>query len=251
MKERGIHYKQVQKAIDRLDFEYLEITPRACVIGIDTTYFGRDFGVVIFKDLTNKVVLHWCFVQHEHIDSYRAGIGYLKKRGVTPMGYVVDGFWPFFVYYGGSNKIQMCNKHMKDIVRRYLTLNPKLEASKELKMITDRLCIITEKEFNFLYSNWLIKWESFLKEKTYLQGTKQWEYTHQRLRSAVHSLNKYKRFLFTYQHHKFIPNTNNSVEGTNSALKSFIKLHKGLRPDRKAKLIHYYLKEKSKFKWGN
>jgi hypothetical protein len=155
------------------------------------------------------------------------------------------------VYYGGLNNVQMCTKHMKDIVRRYLTLNPKLEASKELKMITDRLCVIKEQEFNFLYSNWLIKWESFLKERTYLQGTNQWEYTHKRLRSAVHSINKYKRFLFTYQHNKNIPNTNNSVEGTNSALKGFIKLHRGLRSDRKAKLIHYYLKEKSRFKWGN
>ncbi len=179
------------------------------------------------------------------------GIEYLKENGITPIGYVVDGFWSFFLCFSDLNKIQMCTKHMKDIVRRYLTLNPKLEASKELKMITDRLCVIKEQEFNFLYSNWLIKWESFLKERTYLQGTKRWEYTHKRLRSAVYSINKYKRFLFTYQKTKFIPNTNNSVEGTNSALKSFIKLHKGLRPDRKVKLIHYYLKEKSKLKWGN
>lgn len=74
-----------------LDFEYPEITPRVCVIGIDTTYFGNDLGIVIFKDITSDVVLHWIFVRNENLSTSTEGIEYLKHRGITPLGYVVDG----------------------------------------------------------------------------------------------------------------------------------------------------------------
>ncbi len=169
--------------------------------------------------------------------------------GITPTGYVIDGTWGFFVQYAKSTPTQMCLIHMKNIIKRHITQKPKLQASKDLKAIIDKLTYIKEKDFNREYDLWLIQYKQFLNEKTYNEDGK-WFYTHTRLRRAINSLNRYREYLFTYQKYNHIPSTNNSIEGTNGALKGFLKVHNGLRIDRKLKLIHYYLKEKAKFEWG-
>lgn len=249
LKKQGVHYKQVQKAIDTLDFVFPVLTPRACVIGIDTTYFSRDLGVVIFKDITNNAVLHWMFVRHENLSTAIHGIEYLQRKGITPLGYVVDGTWGFFARYGSCGKVQMCLKHMKNIIKKYITTRPKLPASKELKEITDKLCHMSKNDFDLEYDTWLTTYSDFLKERTY-DDNGSWVYTHQRLRSAVNSINRYRPYLFTYQQHRWLKATNNSVEGSNAGLKGFLGIHNGLRPDRKLKLIHYYLLHKSSLQWG-
>jgi len=205
--------------------------------------------VTIFRDVTNNVILHWIFVKEEHINTHILGVEYLQSHGIDILGFVLDGFWSFYVRYGYQYSIQMCHKHMKDIVRRYITNKPQLEASRELKELIKPLTKYTAKTFDFKFGIWRKKWVDFLKERSY-QDDGKWVYTHDRLRSAVGSLIKYQPYLFTYRESRFIPNTNNSLEGFNSGLKSFITIHRGLRSDRKAKLIHYYLKKNSGFKWS-
>jgi len=139
---------------------------------------------------------------------------------------------------------------MADLIRRETTLRPKLQASKELKELADQLSSMNSKAFTSKYNEWLIKWADFLKEKSYSKSLQKWIYTHERLRKAIRSINKYLPYLFTCELNRWIPNTNNSLEGFNSGLKIAIKVHNGLRSDRKAKLIHHYLKEKSSFEWG-
>lgn len=233
-----------------MNFDYLILVPRSCVVAIDTTYFSRDFGVTIFRDVTNNVILHWIFVERENVATHNTGIRYLEKSGIKIIGFVVDGFWSFYVQNHHFYDIQMCQKHIADIVRRYITRNPKLQASKELKEIIDGLSDMSERTFDLQFNLWLTKWSEFLKEKTYTEGSDKWFYRHGRLRSAVKSLVKYRPFLFTFERNHWIPKTNNSIEGFNSGLKSVIKIHRGLRRDRKIKLIHFYLKEKSTFEWN-
>jgi len=250
LKKEGINYREVERAIDSLDYSYIKLVPRSCVVGVDTTYLGSDLGITIFRDVTNKVTLHWIFVRKENLATYVNGINYLKQSGIHILGFVVDGFWPFYLHYQDKYPIQMCQKHMKDIVRRYITLHPNLEAGKELKQIVSPLTKYTAKEFDLKFDAWVSKWRSFLGQRTYNDdGT--WNYTHDRLRSAMKSLRRYRPFLFTYKSCTWIPNTNNSLEGFNSALKSFIKPHHGLIPSRRAKLAHLYLKNSSVFNWAN
>ena len=247
--KQQIPYKKIQKAIDTLDFKYPKLAPRSCTVAIDTTYFGRKFGVTIFRDVTNRVVLHWVFVQNENIKAHIDGINYLVKHEIVILGFVVDGFWSFYTHYRTKYDIQMCQKHMADRIRRATTLNPRLTASKELKQIADRLSGLNKHEFLLKYNTWLKKWKEFLDEKTYSRTEKRWIYTHERVKQAIRSINRYLPYLFTFERNHWLPNTNNSIEGFNSGLKSAIKPHKGLRNDRKAKLIHCYLREKSEFKW--
>jgi len=76
----------------------------------------------------------------------------------------------------------------KTIIKRYLTTKPKLQASKELKLLVSFLGEIEEKEFKELFNFYLKRWKSFLEEKTFFENFTYWFYTHKRLRSAVHSI---------------------------------------------------------------
>ncbi len=52
---------------------------------------------------------------------------------------------------------------------RYLTLRPRLEASKELKKLTSHLTEIREEKFIGGFRRWEDKWSDFLKEKHYIR----------------------------------------------------------------------------------
>lgn len=138
----------------------------------------------------------------------------------------------------------MCQFHQKQIVKRYLTSNPKLKAGIELKEIVDRLTITNKSSFEFWITTWFNKWKNFLNEKTINDETRKKQYVHRNLRSAYNSLKSNLDYLFTYEDHPQIPNTTNSLDGSFSHLKDKVRLHRGLRLDRKKKLIEEFLRKK-------
>jgi len=109
----------------------------------------------------------------------------------------------------------MCHFYQEQIITRYLTRNPKLEAGIALKNITTLLCETTEHDFTHALDDWHESWALFLKEETIDPVTLELHYTHKRLRSAYRSLRANLPYLFTYQKHRelAIPNTTNSLEG--------------------------------------
>ena len=138
----------------------------------------------------------------------------------------------------------MCHFHQKRIIQRYLTRNPKLSAGIELKRIVDTLSNSDEEKFSNELNNWRLKWNEFLKEKTYdLFNPKKWHYTHRRLRSAYRSLKINLPYLFTYQKYPKlnIPNTTNSLDGSFAHLKEKVTIHRGLRFNIKKKMIKQIL----------
>jgi len=189
---------------------------------MDTTYFGRGFGVTIFRDPNRKTNLYWQYVKHETLEIYLQGIEYITTHGCVISGIVCDGKKGLFSAFPGV-PVQMCQFHQKQIIQRYLTHSPKLPAGIELKQIVDSIGTFCEETFSLFIETWTLKWQQFLKEKTY-SDTGKWFYTHKRLRSALRSLRTNLPYLFTYQKYPelHIPNTTNSLEGTNSSLKQKI-----------------------------
>ena len=59
----------------------------------------------------------------------------------------------------------MCHFHQQQIIRRYITKKPKLEANKELKKIVDWLPSCDESVFRNELHNRYKKYEHFLKEQ--------------------------------------------------------------------------------------
>jgi 6-phosphogluconate dehydrogenase len=78
----------------------------------------------------------------------------------------------------------MCQRHQIEIVRRYLTRNPKLQAEKELYVLAKNMTKLAEKEFVMLFEEWREKWNDFLKERTKDALTGKSHFTHKKLRSA-------------------------------------------------------------------
>ena len=109
--------------------------------------------------------------------------------------------------------IQMCHFHQKKIVQRYLTMKPKLEASKELKKIVSRLTQTTEKNFTQKLDDWHETYQAFLEEKSISTRTGKLHYTHPRVRAAYRSLRTNLPYLFTYKNYKHL-----SISNTTNAL---------------------------------
>ncbi len=180
----------------------------------------------------------------ENQETFINGITELQSKGWQILCLVVDGKnLPLGEKL--NLPVQMCHFHQLAIIKRYLTSNPKLLPSKQLKQIAELLPTTTEEKFTILLEAWYFRWSDFLKEKTKVVGTKRWFYTHKRTRSAYRSLRTNLPFLFTYQRLKQqginCPNTNNSLEGSFAHLKDKVRLHRGLKLKRKLKLINQIL----------
>lgn len=58
---------------------------------MDATYWGRNFGVVLFMDTQTHRILYYHFIyRRERIEDYRLGIRYLQSQGVEIVGIVSD-----------------------------------------------------------------------------------------------------------------------------------------------------------------
>ena len=237
----SVSHPVIEKYLDSYQVTPVIDYPSSAIVVMDTTYFRRGFGVSIFRDPNRKINLLWLYVKHETLDTYKYGIEQIIAKGCSVTGIVCDGKKGLFSSFPGI-PVQMCQFHQKQIITRYLTKNPILPAGVELKAIVETLSSTCEAVFSMLIELWQLKWDQFLKERTY-SSTGKWFYTHKRLRSAIRSLRSNMPYLFTYQKYpnRMIPNTTNSLEGINSSLKAKIKAHQGIRDTRRKKIIDYML----------
>ena len=217
-------------------------TPQETVIIMDTTYFRRNFGVMVFRDAYRKNNPYWNYVNYETIQLYKRGINLLEIRGWTIKAIVCDGRRGLFKAFPGI-PIQMCHFHQLSIIRRYLTKNPRLEAHIELKQLSSALTSIDKESWVFALDQWHLKWHEYLKEKMIDTITGKWHYTHKKLRSAYHSLKAHTPYLFTFQDYPElkIPNTTNSLDGSFTNLKSKLRNHQGIKDHMKIMLTDHFL----------
>jgi hypothetical protein len=218
------------------------INPDGLVIVADVTFFRRIYGYIVFRSPKLKKNLYFKQIPYETIMEYSLGRAAIESRGFKISAIVLDGK-PGVRSIFSDIPVQMCHFHQKQIIQRYLTNNPKLEAGIELKKIANTLCDTDEKTFAELLKNWHEKWIDFLKEKTVNPISGRWHYTHRRIRSAYRSLNTNLPYLFIYKKYPEldIPNTTNSLDGSFSHLKGKLNIHRGLREPIKKKIIEHIL----------
>ena len=213
-------------------------TPQPIVIIADVTFFGRHSGLCVIRAPRLKKNLYIQEVHSESAEIYWQGRIALERQGYTLKAIVLDGR-PGVRQIFSDIPVQMCHFHQKQIIARYLTRSPKLQASMELKMITQDLCEANEESFIAALNVWCTQWSSFLKERTTDSITGKWHYTHKRLRSAYRSLKLNLPYLFTYQKYPElnIPNTTNSLDGCFAYLKELLRVHRGSTRRLKKKII--------------
>lgn len=209
---------------------------------MDTTYFGRGFGVMLFKDALSGLNLYKIYVRTETNALYLQGIEHLKQRGFTIRAIVCDGRRGLFQLFP-SMPMQMCNFHQVAIIRRYLTKKPKMQASRELWQLTLMLAHTDKESFEGGLTDWYVKWMDFLNERKVDEKGKK-RYIHKRLRSAYRSIKTNLQWLFTWYDNlgMGIPNTTNAIDGHFADLKNKLRNHNGLSIQRKMKFIDELLK---------
>jgi len=210
---------------------------------MDTTYWGRDFGVMLFKDAISKENLLKYYVKQETNALYVQGIDELKVKGFTIVAIVCDGRKGLIQSFPNI-PVQMCQFHQAAIIRRYLTKKPKLQAAKELMEVVDLMKKTDKESFVGALDLWFQKWEKFLNERSVNAVSKKSFYTHKKLRSAYRSLKTNQPWLFTWYNHfeLNIPNTTNAIDGHFADLKTKLRNHNGLSIKRKKKFIDGFLK---------
>lgn len=235
--------RTIQRKIDFVDIKQKKSFEFLANVLIDTTYFGRKFGVMVFKNSLSGEVLLKYYVKVETNKQYYAGIVEIARRGIRIQSIICDGRKGLFQLFGDI-PVQMCQFHQTQIITRYLTRNPKLEASKELRMLSLQITKMSKTEFVSELAKWNEKWEGFLKERSISSTTGKSFYTHKTLRSACLSLKRNMPWLFTFEEFPelMIPNTTNALDGLFSDLKNKLRNHNGLSMERKKKFIDGFFK---------
>ncbi|HND96586.1 MAG TPA: hypothetical protein PLH49_12535 [Chitinophagaceae bacterium] len=235
--------KTIQRKLDKIKITQQEKLPREVIVLMDTTYWGRNFGVMLFKDSITKENLLKFYVKTETNAKYMEGIEVLKQQGFVINAIVCDGRKGLIQSFGNT-PVQMCQFHQASIIRRYLTKKPKLRAAQELLFVVDLMKQTDKESFEGALDLWFEKWKDFLNERTINPETKKSFYTHKRLRSAYRSLKNNLPWLFTW--YEFIelniPNTTNAIDGHFADLKNKLRNHNGLNLKRKMKFIDEFLK---------
>lgn len=235
----------VRKHLDAMSVADNEIIPCPTVAITDTTFWGRTYGVCVFRSAHLKKNIWWNEVAGERMAHYRYGRTILEEKGWTFLAAVVDGRRGFLAVFKDI-PVQICQFHQMKQVTKYLTRRPKTGAGKELRSLVLTLTETDEATFTHALNAWHAKYGNFIEEKTvseFLNGKKKWYYTHKNVRSAYRSLKTNLPYLFTYLKYPElnIPNTTNSLDGSFSALKKKLAAHHGLRRDRRYKVISQLL----------
>lgn len=241
----GHSHVWVRNRLDAVEVGIPDIAPQKTVLVVDTTFWGRAYGVCVFFSKELKRAIWWHEVESERMAHYHYGRKILESAGWIFAAVVVDGRRGFLNVFKGI-PVQMCQFHQMKQVTKYLTRRPKTDAGKELRDLTLTLTETNEATFTNALTKWHAKWGAFIEEKTtetFITGKTKWYYTHKKVRSAYRSLKHNLPYLFTYQKYPElnIPNTTNDLDGSFSALKKKLAVHHGLRRDRRFKVISQLL----------
>lgn len=213
-------------------------------IQMDTTYWGRNFGLMVIKDALRGNILWRKYVTHETIADYIEGVRWLEKHRFKIYGVVIDGM-------NGLSKalspypVQLCQFHQMLIVRRYITQDPEIEASAALLELVNSITRMDKESFVGVFNEWYDKYKDIVNERVQDRRIKKKTppYMRPRLRSAYLSVKRNMPLLWTFYDHPEtgLPNTNNALEGLFSDLKTKVRVHSGLSRDNRRKLLDEYI----------
>ena len=143
----GRSMKWVRTKLDEVDQRENPINPSSVVIIADTTFWGRSYGVCVFRSPSLKRNIWWHEVESEKVAHYYYGRKILEERGWKFIGAVVDGRRGLTRVFGDI-PVQICQFHQIKRVTNYLTRKPETLAGVELRELTLTLSRTIEKVFS-------------------------------------------------------------------------------------------------------
>jgi len=132
------------------------------------------------------------------------------------------------------------------IVRRYLTQDPEIEASRNLLELVNGMAVTDKESFIGAFNEWYDKYGDVVNERVHDGRIKRRTppYMRPRLRSAYLSVKRNIPLLWTFYDHPEtgLPNTNNALEGLFSDLKTKVRVHSGISREHREKLLDEYIR---------
>lgn len=236
--------RTIRRDLENMRFVRKKARCKEVTVQLDTTYWGRRFGLMVIKDaLRNKILWHK-YVCNETVSQYMEGVSWLRSQGFKIYGAVIDGMrglaqalYPI--------PVQMCQFHQILITRRYLTQEPELDASCELLNLVKSITQMDKESFIGAFNEWGEKYKDVLNERVHDKRLKRHTppYMRPRLRSAYLSLKRNMTLLWTFYDYPEagLPNTNNGIEGLFSDIKGKLRVHRGISKDNRKKLLDEYI----------
>ncbi|TCJ98018.1 mutator family transposase [Volucribacter psittacicida] len=240
--------KTIQRYIDKAPKTALKL-PLSIHLNIimDTTFFKRDFGVLVLMDsLTEKVIYHQ-IVKTEKAIYYQLALNKLIEKGYIIQSITCDGRRGLLKEIFNT-PAQMCHFHLVAMVMRKLRKKHQSQAGKELKIIVKTLKESQKHDFFRRLHYWYLKHQDYLNERSEKCNEKGYfPYKHKGLRGALASIKYYEKYLFTFEKYTElnIEKTTNRLEGLFSELKRKLINHNGLSRKRKIMFIKDFLNKKS------
>ena len=241
----GVNEKTIRRDLEGMRYVQKISKYKHVTIQMDTTYWGRNFGLMVIYDAIRKRVLWRKYVRNETIADYMEGVTWLEKQGFKIYGVVIDGM-------SGLAKalyhypVQLCQFHQMLIVRRYITQDPDIEASKVLLDLVNDITKMDKESFIGALDEWYEKYKDVLNERVQDNRIKRRTppFMRPRLRSAYFSVKRNMYYLWTFYDKPETgpPNTNNALEGLFSDLKTKVRVHSGISKEHRKKLLDEYIK---------
>ncbi len=100
-----------------------DISPQPTVVVADTTFWGRHYGVTVFRSWNLGRNIWWQEVPSERVIHYYYGRKILGDRGWTFTAAVVDGRRGLATVFKDI-PVQICHFHQLKTVTKYLTRRP-------------------------------------------------------------------------------------------------------------------------------
>ena len=241
----GVNEKTIRRDLEAMHHVQKISKYKQVTIQMDTTYWGRRFGLMVIRDAVRCRVLWRKYVTHETIADYMEGVAWLKSKGFKIYGAVIDGM-------KGLAKalyplpVQLCQFHQMLIVRRYITQDPDIEASKALLDLVNDITKMDKESFIGAFNEWYEKYQDVLNERVHDKRIKKRTppFMRPKLRSAYFSLKRNMPLLWTFYDRPDLglPNTNNALEGLFSELKTKVRVHSGISRENRKKLLDELMK---------
>lgn len=240
----GVSERTIRRDLEGMRYVQKISKFRQVTIQMDTTYWGRNFGLMVIRDALRGKVLWRKYVTHETIADYIEGVRWLERHGFRIYGAVIDGLKGLAKALS-PYPVQLCQFHQMLIVRRYITQDPEIEASAALLDLVNGITKMDKESFIGIFNEWYDKYKDIVNERVHDKRIKKKTppYMRPRLRSAYLSVKRNMPLLWTFydRPETGLPNTNNALEGLFSDLKTKVRVHSGLSRDNRRKLLDEYI----------
>lgn len=138
---------------------------------IDGIWISNNICLIIYYEYLQKKVIRFGFYdgeKYEYIredlrilrDSFKYNILSFTVDGAKQIKKAIQEIYPNAI-------LQRCLTHIHRQIQNYISKNPQSLCGKELQIITRFENMISKEAFISLFHTWEIKWDDFLKEKSF------------------------------------------------------------------------------------